>query len=242
MDWVKALVAGADKVTDVLNLGRLVFYTAAGAAIVYPAAGAFAVLTETTLAGRPLAELIAKVRAQGAGLLGVAIVVGFGVATYGFSVVLGPRNGPIVRKVNASPIDESSYPFRYPQLRGSTGKEWDDWLIQEYYRFVEVAAYVPLGIVAGIGVAAIYSLVYALLWHAQGQLDWGDEVHRDLLVAALLWALTTFVLWRRLWLPRVVDPSIEAYHWARVGLIKGLERWPPREAGSANGSRTKAGS
>ena len=229
MNLVKELFGGVDKLLGIFNLGRLVFYTAAGFLAVYPAFAALEILA-CPLRGHPLAELVRWSPNGSFDRIGfAAIVMGFLVASYGFVQFVAPAGDAVKARVAQVPIDRSSYPFRYCQLhRGDAKVDYEGWIIGEYFRFVEIVAYVPLGLIAGLAVTLGYTAVYALLWAAEGRYGPAPGVPlRDFIATAAVFAFTAAIAWPRFWIPLVVERVIEIHHAAKIGLLAALdeEKW-----------------
>ena len=67
--------------------------------------------------------------------------------------------------------DEYSYwySYSYPRLvsggvrpKDGSGKDYAAWLISEYYRYVEIAVFIPYSILLSLPVYSFYSLVYLI--------------------------------------------------------------------------------
>jgi hypothetical protein len=223
--WIQQIFSGVDKLTDILNVGRLLFYTAAGSMVVIPAEAVFRAV-RAGAGGRPIAELVNQIGTPFATpCVILSTVVGFIIAGLGFAAVIDPLNDVTKRKASEAPISDRSYPFRYPQLRNHKDEDYSAWLIQEYFRFVEIVVYIPLGLLLGLGLTTAYIGIYMLTWALSGRASSFGCIHRDFLVAALLSSFYAFFVWPRLWLPRVVGPMVQAYHRAKLALIDGVDHW-----------------
>jgi hypothetical protein len=226
MDW-KQLSEAFSGAADIFTLGRLVFYTAAGALFVYPAAAGLCVLS-STLGGHPFAELASMLPTMNLGaMLFSSTVAGFLIAGFGFVRVLSKVDAEAKRRAHLAPVDRRSYPFRYRQLRGGESLDCNAWLIQEYFRFVEIVTYVPLGLLAGLGALLLYSIAYVLAWAATGNRFTFGEPHAALGVAASTFTFLAYFVWPRLWVPGVVVPVLEVYHRAKVSIISALDEGKP---------------
>src|SRR5438445_679567 len=69
-----------------------------------------------------------------------------------------------LRKIKQEPANVNSYPYNYPLLRQKKDEDYAMWLISEYYRFVEIATYIPLGGIIGLILLALYMFVF-LFWN-----------------------------------------------------------------------------
>jgi hypothetical protein len=231
MDWLKQLFAGLNAATDIFNLGRLVFYTAAGILVVYPTAAALSVLLDgSRITGWPMADLLGAMRDLPFGPTAFAsIVVGFLIASCGFVGVIDPR----LDREKGTKEDNESYASRYGQLSGNPKPDYDSWLTCEYFRFVELATYIPLGFLIGLLVVVIYLAAYVLIFVTMGctqrlaALDW------EFFALLMVFMVSGFLLWPFLWIPRVVEPLIRTYCKAQKSVIASLTRDTPKKPPAA---------
>jgi hypothetical protein len=231
MNWLKQAFEGLGDITDIFNLGRLVFYTAAGALLCYPAAGAVVVLTGHAMTGAALADLVIAMRGlAGAPLAVASVVTGFVLAAYGWVRVVDRATRAVKIRAEAKPIDRRSYPYRFPQLK-ATAVDYDAWLIKEYFRFVEIVTYVPMGLIAGLAATLTYAAVYVVLSAASTGSTALTAAHRDLVVTACAFAVVAFVVWPRFWIPSIVTPVLEAYFRAKVLVVAWLDEHSAAPAG-----------
>jgi hypothetical protein len=235
MGGIKEFFDGLSKATDILNLGRLIFYTTAGALVVLPTYMIAAQMFELRLVTN-----IDLASWHAAGLFLCSMVVGFLVATVAFPLVLDEVSRDVRREMAAdgvTPDDTYSFPRNYPMLRGKPGDDYAAWLISEYYRYVEIAAYIPLGAIAGLVLTEVYLLVVLV----QQSIRHGHPgiTMTHLLFAAILGALVMirYWLWPQVWAKRVVAPTIRTYLSAKRNLIDGVKG---QQATSMPGA-TKAG-
>jgi hypothetical protein len=237
MEWLRGISEAVSKLTDIFNLGRLIFYTAAGALLVYPSVAAVWALTRP-LAGSPLEEIVTAGRClDHRAMFLVALVAGFVIAPYGFSCVLEGIGPTVKGNAESRPVDRRSYPFRYPMLRNQpNGHDYDDWLIKEYFRFVEIVTYVPLGLLGGLGALTLYAAVYVVLWAASGHGARPSAPHATLVALAAVFALSAFYVWPMIWVPRVVAPVLHAYHRAKLAIIEALEERKGLESATTRGA------
>src|SRR5260370_22621019 len=162
----KEITDSLDKLTDILNVGRLVFYTAAGFCATLPCAMTLRLLGKEN--PRPywsqfLSDMIAGSRRVEVWL--VALVAGFLIASIAFTLVK-LRNPP------HQEFDKETYDYQYARLfsggvQPEKSKDYAACLISEYYRYLEIVWYIPAGILFALPVWALYSLVYlARAWQA----------------------------------------------------------------------------
>jgi hypothetical protein len=127
---------------------------------------------------------------------------------------------------------------------GST-KDYAAWLVSEYYRYVEIAVFIPYSILLSLPVYSLYSFVYLVrtAWRSEALvLNAGH-------VAFALWTLGSVVAWKvvwpHFWLPRVAEPIYHDWVIARRSAIAGLrefvgnEQQPSPDKGSTQLSSNK---
>jgi len=221
--WLQQLFGGVDKLTDILNVGRLLFYTAAGALVIYPFDAVVRLAQEHKFCGQPLYELAQAFRGTWE-LVVASTIVGFMIAACGWVRVVDQLSVRVKQGIESQPIDEHAYPFRYPQFKNLKSEDYSAWLIAEYFRFIEIVVYIPLGFLAGLGLITLFSAFYMLSWAFAGKAHGLCVVHRDFVVSALLFILCTFYLWPKWWLPKVAEPIVGAYYRAKLLLAAGLDR------------------
>jgi hypothetical protein len=219
---IKALFDSLDKLTDILNVGRLIFYTAAGFCGVLPFTMSLRLLARDKL--QPywrqfLSDMVACTKHPGVWL--TALVLGFIIASVAFSVVK-------LKPVSHQKIEVDSYEYQYPRLFSggmpdkSTSKDYAAWLVSEYYRYFEIVTYIPGSVLLSLPVYSLYSLVYLI--RATDQLAGFSFTAAHLAFA--LWTLGAVVgwdfVWPKFWLPKVAQPIYEEWVLARRSAIAGL--------------------
>ncbi len=231
--FIKDLFGGADKVTDILNLGRLIFYTAAGlppilasAMILRMMGGEF----DAAYWSQFGADFLACIRSIEVWV--AALVVGFLVANLGYVRALSTLQS----KPEDSEIDTSGFAYQYPRLRsgrvarGSGEADFDfaAWLIHEYYRYLEIAVYIPYGVLLSFPLLSLYSFVCVV--RAANTPDRLDACF----IGFGMWAAATAAGWsygwRGYWLPNVATPIYRIYVQASAQIIQGVQDY---NAGSA---------
>jgi hypothetical protein len=224
-DFFKSGVDSLDKVTDILNVGRLIFYTAAGFCAILPVA-----MTLRLLAHDPapvywsqfLADLIACV--QHSGVWAAALISGFVIANLANAIVMNRFTPP----PRCEP-QKDWYSYAYPRLfsggvrpKDGTGKDYAGWLVSEYYRFVEIAVFIPYGILLSLPVYSFYSFVYLLRTISQRDVFVLYAEH----VAFTIWTVGSvvawMVVWPHFWVPRVAEPLYREWVRARRSAVEGL--------------------
>lgn len=225
-DFFKSAVDSLDKVTDILNVGRLIFYTAAGFCVLLPWD-----MTLRMLADKP-ADLYWNRFLTDLGngsaswrLWLAALIVGFVIANIANMLVISRFVPPPPRQPRPD-----SYAFAYPRLfsggvrpKDGAVKDYAAWLISEYYRYLEIAVFIPYSIALSLPVYSLYSLLF--LFRAAGHAP--PTVPNAGHFAFAFWALLTiFVwgfLWPHFWLPRIAQPLYRGWVDARRAAIDGLQ-------------------
>jgi hypothetical protein len=229
-DFFKAAVDSLDKVTDILNVGRLIFYTAAGFCGLLPAAmtvrllGKFDSAADTWYWSQFFKDLDACAKSGPVWL--AALIFGFVIANVAASIVMNqfPSAPP-------HEISKESYAYSYPRLfsggipkqGAAASKDYAAWLISEYYRYLEIAVYIPFGILISLPVYSLYSLTYLILKSSQTSAFVINGAH----VAFALWTLASVVVWTTVWpdfwVPRIAVPLYHDWVNARRAAIHGLQ-------------------
>jgi hypothetical protein len=223
MDF-KEFADSLDKLTDILNVGRLIFYTAAGFCASLPCAMTLRLLAREN--PKPywrqfLEDMTAGSKHPGVWL--VALVSGFVIAAVGYVLTL-----PQLNQTQSLPsIGKDRYVYQYPRLfsggvRPEKGKDYAAWLVSEYYRYLEIVWYIPIGILIALPVFSLYSLFYLVRTdHAGGfafttaHLAFGAWT----LGAVVAWD----VAWSRFWVPRIIQPYLDDWREIVPSTVAGLE-------------------
>jgi uncharacterized membrane protein len=109
------------------------------------------------------------------------------------------------------------------QLSAAASEDYAAWVVGEYYRYVEIATFIPLGAIAGV-IAMILGLAIFLIRDMANTKSAGfTTVHGALLVLAILLAVVTSYVWSEIWMKRVVEPCIRTYLVAKRNLIAGVK-------------------
>lgn len=232
----KQIFAELSKATDIFNLGRFVFYTAAGVLVVLPlnmilsllstlpdnlATGLFLQLSNDF--GGTLAESRAWI------LLFCSIIIGFVIAAAGFTIVIQDEkvsqwaNEKLAETLKrADPA--KSFSFNYPKLRNDNANaDYSAWLVTEYYRYLEIVVFIPIGAILGVTVITLYVSVFIIKQTAVSAGAGFTEAHLSFILLLSLLLLIKYYLWPEFWLKRVVAPVLAAYRGARTRLIEGLQ-------------------
>lgn len=225
---MKELFDQFKSLTDIFNAGRLVFYPMAGALIVLPA---YLLIRIALVTPAPTlhAQVVGDLRSLGAiehvGWLVVfaSTVVGFLTAVVGFRV-LERATAETVRDVTAQlPARATSYNFNYPLLRQKKDEDYATWLMSEYFRYVEIATYIPLGALTGLVLITLYVCVFVIRrFAAEGPVP----ATSDLAVLVLLVAGVIFIrvyFWPEVWVKRVIVPTHGTFLKAKCNLIDGIK-------------------
>jgi hypothetical protein len=215
-------------ITDIFNAGRLIFYPFAGALAVIPFY-LFARILIVSLQPELDAQLRRDLDSMAyswwsqAGIVLAAIVVGFLIAVAGFSM-LERTGGSLAQDLaRENPNRNTSFTYNYPLLRQNKSEDYAAWLIAEYYRYVEIATYILLGAMAGLGLMTLYVLVFVLRQFAD---EAAAVTASAYVVLVLLVAACIFVkgyLWPELWMKRVIVPGLRSFLLAKRNLIEGVK-------------------
>ncbi len=224
--WAKELFAGTDRFLDVLNVGRLIFYSAAGLLALFPVAMiGHLIIVETGENGFFTALSASALAIDDPWLLLFgSTVTGFLIANVGFTTVIIPAYERVDFRLRNFQVSEQRITYRQPQLSNhAESQDYDRWLVNEYYRFIEIATYVPMGAGLGLACLSIYAAVYLLKASAYA----GDPVPAAtwLLAFATLFGALRFLFWPGFWVPRVVVPTVETCLKAQCSLTQGIEDW-----------------
>jgi hypothetical protein len=225
--WVQQIYGGFDKLTDILNVGRLVFYTAAGTLVVYPFAAVCQLLQRSfsvKLKGEPLVELVNSIALLPAAPAIVAsTVVGFLVAALGYAHVVQRLEGQVAEQ-ESTPVGDKTQTiaYQYPWLRNRTDEDYHAWLVQEYFRYIEIVVYIPLGLLIGLGETALFTTYYMLYSIMAGCVTDVGVLSRDFLLAGVGFVVYGAYLWPHWWCPHVALPVVRAFYRAKCSLIAGV--------------------
>jgi hypothetical protein len=247
-DLFKSATDSLDKITDILNVGRLLFYTAAGFLAILPAAMILRLLGHELDPGpgywsQFLVDFLHC--ANHSAIWIAALVFGFVIAILANSLVLGRFTRPA-----PSVPEKDSYSYSYPRLfsagvhgTASAGaKDYASWLVSEYFRYVEIAVFIPYSIVLSLPLYGLYSFIYVI--RTAYQVHGVNAGH----VAFALWTLGSVVAWKVIWpdfwLPKVAEPIYQDWIIARRSAIAGLkdflnEKQPSPDKGDSQPSSNK---
>lgn len=219
--------------TDILNVGRIIFYPFAGVLIVLPLYMIVRLLLgePSHLLSTQMYEDLKKITTASWSvtftLFASSLVVGFLLATVGSSMVLGGLSTDVNTEVEREPLARDSFSYNYPFLRNLAKEDYAGWLISEYYRYVEIATYIPLGGIIGLALIEVYVFVF-LLWDFARLGSAGlTAAHTMFLIILGALVLIKYYLWPEIWVKQVLIPVMRTYLRARRNLINGLEAKPP---------------
>lgn len=232
LGWLKELVG-------LLNTARFIFYGAAGTLVWVP----FSMVLHQTVEGPSSAGF----RAQLAGdfgaavdntllLVSAAVVIGFLLATACCALIIKPIGERLERRGAELAVRPDSFARNYAELRNEDGENYASWLINEYYRFLEVAVLMPAGALVGLALLCLYALVCVL--GAEPAEPGTTDAY--LALAILLLALAAFyATWRLWWLPRVVESAIANWRKTKRAVKEGVAEFKAKksnEGGKGAGS------
>lgn len=225
-EFVKSLFDSVDKVTDILNVGRLVFYTSAGFCGLLPVVMSVRLLGLATVnhAYWPqfYSDLVACAKSPSVWM--AAVIAGFVIANLANTVVMKQFRPPPPRE-----IKPDFYSYQYPRLfsggirpKDGSSKDYAAWLVSEYYRYVEIAVFIPYGILLSLPLYAAYTLLYLVLSPVSvpGLIPNGGHYAFAFwtVIAAFAWT----AWWPEFWMPRVAEPVYQSWVNARRAAIQGL--------------------
>ena len=225
MNWVKQLFSSADRMFDILNIGRLIFYTSAGFLAVYPI---FMIGTLLTTEPKGFLASIGEVLANSPGgwtVFFTSLVAGFLIAAASFTLILGSVFEDARSSIDDYKPKRYNFNFLYPFLRNDDKEEdYQSWLVAEYFRYVEIATFVPVGFLIGLGFMVLYSIVYILQTGSSiVPLSLVYPAFVFLLVSVTSFSVAVFHVWPRIWVPRVLVPVARTYFGAKIALTRGIE-------------------
>lgn len=208
----------ADKLLDNFNFGRAVIYTATGLLCVLP----IFMMVEL---GRPLPEgqtlwehfiqeLARPFEESPFYLFLASYIVGFLVVSAAYPFIAKEQKCLRQRLFPGLRPEDYSVHLNFSLLTTPGAREPLGWLISEYYRFVEIVVYLPLGLLAFLTLLAFYFLLNV------------PRFHGDALICAMglmLTALFMILVFRFFWTPLVIRPILTTYMKAKQRLIEGLK-------------------
>jgi hypothetical protein len=225
-DYIKSLFDSVDKITDILNVGRLLFYGTAGLIFMLPIAMTLRLLAHghlDTYWAQFLSDLWACGRHP---------AVWFGALVMGF-VISAVANAIVMDKLTPVPkgkIHKDYYDYQYSRLfnggmrpKDGASKDYAAWLISEYYRYVEIVIFIPYAVLLALPVCSFYSLVYLIRTAGQPEGFVLHASHYAFALWTLAWVTSAVFVWPEFWFPRVAQPTYEGWVLSRREAIAGLK-------------------
>jgi hypothetical protein len=148
-----------------------------------------------------------------------SVVMGFLLANVGFVILI------VVDKEvkKPEPLSEKySFTYRYPLMKNKSDEDYAAWLIQEYYRFIEIAMYVPLGAIVGLALIEIYIFIFFLYDFARPGSAGLTAAHMMFLFTLGVLVSVKYYLWPKIWKTYVLVPLLSQYHGAKRDVINGI--------------------
>jgi hypothetical protein len=221
---LKELLEQLGKMADILNVGRLIFYTFAGVLIVVPLHMNGRLLAEPKPDQSVFIQMACDFNVSGllsVNIVVLSLVVGFVVAPAAFGIVIERLGKDLREEIEQVPINEnSSFSYNYPLLKKE--QDYAAWLISEYYRYVEIATFIPLGFVIGLLLIGFYVFIYLMKDFTRTGVGGFTEAHGAFLgIIGILLIIKVYV-WPTIWEERVVKPAMRAYLLAKRNVIKSL--------------------
>lgn len=224
MDF-KSLFDSLDKATDILNVGRLIFYTSAGFCGILPVGMTLRMLAQGRLVPY-WQQFLADVKACSDHWVVwfAALVLGFVIAAVAYALTS-------FKPAPREQIDPESYDYQYPRLfsggikdpQKAAPKDYAAWLISEYYRYLEIVWFIPYAILLSLPVYALYSLLYLFRTIGGGEVTQFNAGHLAFVVWTIASVVAWSIVWPRFWLPRIMQPVYESWVTARRAAIAGLK-------------------
>lgn len=153
------------KVTDILNVGRLIFYPVAGFFVLYPTVMIFRLLTLQRSEIKTFFENLKDTAPTDVWLiLRGSLIVGFLVSAIGFATVIQPLSAKLKTEIDELSLNKQSLPYRSSYLKKEDKGDYLSWLIAEFYRYVKIVIYIGLGMLLGLGCLFIYTALYVFCY------------------------------------------------------------------------------
>lgn len=227
--WIKQFFESLNKITDILNPGRLLFYTSAGFLVFYPILMIYRLLVCNNL---ELTHFLSDIKrlapTDSWEILGGSLIMGFLIAALGFTTVLKPLSKQMSAQYNDDKDEKNSFPFRYPHMKNNIEEDYQAWLIAEFYRYVEIVTYIPLGFLLGLTFLFVYTVIYLLLHAVSKPFVEAADGYVFLLVLSAVLGISWFGAWEQFWKPRVIEETLRTYTRAKKHLIRGIEDFQKR--------------
>lgn len=246
-NFIKQLFSSSAKAFDVFNLGRLFFYTAAGSLALIPVVMILRLITLESVpitftdSLRKVVNLNIFVGDAGSegntaliAFLVTSVLVGFLIANVGFIVVISPLEKKLDRRLREELSDFSerenySIGYNYPRLKNNLeGEDYDSWLSTEYFRFVEIIVYIPIGFIIGMIFSAIYVFIYLGISLFNENISPDQTLYSSTILSVLVISIVILQkgVWSIWWYPKIVKETMFAYLFTQAALIKRLEKIP----------------
>jgi hypothetical protein len=215
--------------SDILNVGRMVFYTGAG---LLPVAVLFAFGKTVATPRSELDELVLRQFAHDLGSLAdrpflafyLSLLVGFVIMAGVYSIVIEPIFSRIRSTLDdGREPDKRSFHFLFPRMVNNPETDYQAWLIREEWRYVELVALLPVGLMIAVVALVGYSLVF--LWlrvDLPGQAPGPDLNHFVPLILTGFFGFLYGGVWAW-WKRRIVESTARGYQSAKLDLKDGLE-------------------
>lgn len=228
--WIKQFFESLTKVTDILNPGRLLFYTSAGFLVFYPILMIYRLLVFSNLELTHFLSDIKKLAPTDPWeIFGGSLIIGFLIAALGFTTVLKPLSKQMSAQNDDDKDEKDSFPFRYPHMKNNdSGEDYQAWLIAEFYRYVEIVTYIPLGFLIGLAFLFVYTVIYLFLHAVSRPFVEAVDGYVFLLVLSAVLGILWFGVWEQFWKPRVIEETLKTYTRAKKHLIRGIEDFQER--------------
>jgi hypothetical protein len=195
------------KIFDNLNAGRIIFYIASG----MPGTSIFLMIANTLVKEKGKEISVSK------SLLEDFLPVSndklmFLFFSYIFGFMISIAAYPLIYKLQKLYSKGYSITRNLKVLCDGKRDYIDTLLIPEYYRYVEAAVFIPVGVLIGIYGSLIYALINLFI---RGK-DW-NSVFLATLLAAIISQIAYYI-----WYKKIICFIVNFYEEAKAGIINGL--------------------
>ncbi len=231
---INSIFNNVDKFLDILNIGRLIFYTAAGFLAIYPI---YMILNLLTLSeDKPgnffmsFAKVSQSINEHSFILVYASLVAGFLIASVGYTVIIDRLDKSVKDELMNFEPSEDGFSYNYKSLRNNEEEDYKAWLISESFRYVEIVIYVPMGFIIGLIFLAGYTVIYPFYMGIErlSMTDIGNVVGFLLFISTVI-SLLLFYVWPNFWRPSVAKKTLRTYQVSKKSLIKRLQDDSNRE-------------
>jgi hypothetical protein len=130
---------------------------------------------------------------------------------------------------------KSDFAYQYPRLYSggmhlkdpsgkdtNTTKDYAAWLISEYYRYYEIAVFIPFGVLLSLPVYSLYSFAYLVRTLAVDRPSAFCAAYLAFPAWVFLSVAAWTVIWHDFWVPKIVQDTFTGWITAKRNVIAGL--------------------